>query len=367
MIEFLNLKKAYADLDSEIKHCLADVFDSGWYILGKEVDAFEQQFSSYCGTSHAIGTANCLDSLTLIFRAYKEMGLMEDGDEVIVPSNTYIASILSITENNLKPIFVEPDQATFNIAPELIEDSLTEKTKAILIVHLYGRVSYHEEIGRLAKKYGLKIIEDCAQAHGAMQDEKVVGNFGDAAGFSFYPSKNLGGLGDGGAVTTNDDSLAEVIFALRNYGSHKKYNNLYKGMNSRLDEIQAAVLSIKLKYLDQHNLRRIEIADYYLNNIRNEKLLLPVKVENEPMGHVFHLFVLRAEDRLSLKNYLNSNGIGFDIHYPIPPHRQVAFTEMNKASFPVSEKLHDSVLSIPCGLHLADAEVEKVAQVINDF
>ena len=367
MIEFLNLKKINLDTSNEVKDAVLRVLDSGWYILGKEVEEFESQFSSFCGVKHTIGTANCLDALTLIFRAYKELGVMKDGDEVLVPSNTYIATILSITENNLVPVLVEPDPQTCNIDPLAVEKAITPKTKGMLIVHLYGRVAYSEEIKTLAQDHGLKIVEDCAQSHGAQLDGKMAGNFGDAAGFSFYPSKNLGAMGDGGAVTTNDDDLASAISALRNYGSHIKYNNIYKGLNSRLDEIQAAILKVKLKYLNDQNRRRIEIADYYLSNIRNDRLILPEKIHGEPLGHVFHLFVVQTDERMALQNHLQKAGVGFDFHYPIAPHRQIAFKEWKDFVFPISEKLHQTVLSIPCGIHLSEDEVVGVTKALNEF
>ena len=272
MIDFLNLNKINEVTSQAVSDSALRVLNSGWYILGKEVSDFEEKFSSYCGVNYTIGTANCLDALTLIFRAYKELNVINYGDEVLVPSNTYIASILSIAENGLVPTFVEPDINSYNINPELIEEKITSKTKAILIVHLYGQVAYSKKISKIAKKYNLKIIEDCAQSHGATLNGVKSGNFGDAAGFSFYPSKNLGAFGDAGAITTNDKNLSETVRALGNYGSHIKYQNLFKGLNSRLDEIQAAILSVKLDYLDDQNKRRVEIAEYYLNNIRNEKV-----------------------------------------------------------------------------------------------
>jgi len=340
---------------------------SGWYILGEKVMTFENEFSNYCDVQETIGTANCLDALTLIFRAYKEMGLMKDGDEVLVPSNTYIASILSITENNLIPIFVEPNIYSYNIDKNLIEEKISEKTKAIMIVHLYGQVAYNENIGKIAKKYNLKLIEDSAQAHGAQLNGIKTGNFGDASGFSFYPSKNLGCLGDGGAVTTNDPKLAETIRALRNYGSIVKYENKYKGVNSRLDELQAAILSVKLKYLDKENTRRIEIANYYFDNIKNDKIVLPAKFNTNLLSHIYHLFVIRTKDRNHLKEYLMENGIGSDIHYPIPPHKQMAYKEWSNHSYPISEEIHDTVLSIPAGLHLSDGDIEKITGMLNRY
>ena len=367
MISFLELKQINRLRMNEIIDEISDVVKSGWYILGDRVKTFEMQFSEYCGVKETVGVANGLDALTLILRGYKEMGLMKDGDEVLVPSNTYIASILSITENKLVPILVEPNINSFNIDENLIEEKISKKSKAIMIVHLYGQVAYTEEIGAIAQKYNLKIIEDSAQAHGAQLNGVKTGNFGDASGFSFYPSKNLGALGDAGAVTTNDTELADTIRALRNYGSHVKYQNKYKGVNSRLDELQAAILSVKLKYLDQENQRRIEIADYYCNNIKNEKIILPVKYHSDPLSHVYHLFVIRTKDRNHLKEYLKESGIGSDIHYPIPPHKQIAFKEWGKHSYPISEEIHKTVLSIPAGLHLSDVDVERITEVINSY
>ncbi|MBC8485555.1 MAG: DegT/DnrJ/EryC1/StrS family aminotransferase [Bacteroidetes bacterium] len=367
MIPFLDLKKVINPNAKEILETVTNVINGGWYILGNKVKTFEMQFSEFCGVKETVGVANGLDALTLILRGYKEMGLMKDGDEVLVPSNTYIASILSITENKLVPILVEPNINSFNIDENSIEEKISKKSKAIMIVHLYGQVAYTEEIGTIAQKYNLKIIEDSAQAHGAQLNGVKTGNFGDASGFSFYPSKNLGALGDAGAVTTNDTELADTIRALRNYGSHVKYQNKYKGVNSRLDELQAAILSVKLKYLDQENQRRIEIADYYCNNIKNEKIILPVKYHSDPLSHVYHLFVIRTKDRNHLKEYLMENEIGSDIHYPIPPHKQLAFKEWGKHSYPISEEIHETVLSIPAGLHLSDADVEKTTEVLNRY
>jgi len=367
MIPYLDLKSTDKPISNEILEAISDVVRSGWYILGEKVKLFEDEFSSYCCVKETIGTANGLDALTLIFRAYKEMGLMKDGDEVLVPSNTYIASILSISENNLVPILVEPDIESYNIDENLIEEKITEKTKAIMIVHLYGQVAFTDKIGEIAKKFNLKIIEDSAQAHGAELNGMKTGNFGNASGFSFYPSKNLGCLGDGGAVTTNDPKLAETIRALRNYGSHIKYENKYKGVNSRLDEIQAAILSVKLKYLDKENQRRIEIAKYYKENIKNEKIILPVKYHPDPLSHVYHLFVIRTKDRKHLKEYLFENGISSDIHYPIPPNKQLAFSEWSDHSYPISEEIHKTILSIPSGMHLSDEDVEKILTVLNQY
>jgi dTDP-4-amino-4,6-dideoxygalactose transaminase len=367
MIPFLDLGKSQESVTEELTQAVQEVIDSGWYILGEKVNAFENEFSTYCGVKHTIGTANGLDALTLIFRAYMELGLLKERDEVLVPANTYIASILSVTENNLIPVFVEPQLATYNIDEDLIEERITEKTKAILIVHLYGQVACPEKIRTIAQKYDLKIVEDCAQSHGASLGNVKTGNMGDAGAFSFYPSKNLGALGDAGAVTTNDSQLAETIKALRNYGSHVKYENRYKGLNSRLDEIQAAILSVKLKYLDRDNQRRIQVADYYLQNISNENLILPHRYADDRQSHVYHLFAARTPDRHKLKEYLAGEGIGSDIHYPIPPHKQNALSEFRNCHLPIAEKIHETILSIPSGLHLSDGDVERIVDVLQLF
>ncbi|NOR68338.1 MAG: aminotransferase class V-fold PLP-dependent enzyme [Methylomarinum sp.] len=344
---FLDLKAINQAYTNELEQAFDQVLHSGWYIQGEECIAFEQEFSAYCGTKHCIGVANGLDALTLIIRAYKEMGIMQEGDEIIVPANTYIASILAVSENRLIPVLVEPDIATYNLDPALIEAKITQKTKAIMVVHLYGQVAAMNEINALARKYNLKVIEDSAQAHGAEYQGKRAGNLGDASGFSFYPGKNLGALGDGGAVTTNDTTLAEIIRALGNYGSKQKYENQYQGINSRLDEVQAALLRVKLRYLDQEIQKRRAIANYYLENIRSENITLPV-VSNEE-SHVWHLFVIRVKNRDKLQEHLSDNGIQTMIHYPIPAHKQVAYKEWNNLTFPVTEQIHDEVLSLPVG------------------
>ena len=367
MISFLDLKKLFNLNKDEIIEKVIDVTNSGWYILGDHVIRFEEDFSNYCGVKNTVGTANGLDALTLIFRAYKEMGFMQDGDEVLVPSNTYIASILSITENNLKPILIEPEIDYYNIDENKIQNTINSRTKAIMVVHLYGQVAYTEKIYNIAKKHNLKIIEDSAQAHGAEINGKKVGNLGDASGFSFYPSKNLGALGDAGAVTTNDDDLTETIRALRNYGSHVKYENKYKGVNSRLDEIQAAILSVKLKYLDKQNSRRIEIANYYSENINNKRIKLPKVKYNDPLSHVYHLFVIRTLKRQNLISHLESNNIGWFIHYPIPPHKQMAYKEWENQQYPISEDIHNTVLSIPNAPYLSNNDIRKIVRVINEF
>lgn len=371
MIKFLDLQKVNLQYQKEIEDNLIRTFRSGWYILGNEVEEFEEKFSSFCGVKHTIGVANGLDALVLIIRAYKELGIMKDDDEVIVPANTYIASILAVSHNNLKPIFAEPDINTFNIDAKKIEKLITNKTKAIMTVHLYGRVANIDEINKIAKKYNLKLIEDSAQAHGAIYNGKRTGNLGDAAGFSFYPGKNLGAVGDGGAITTNNEELATVIRSLRNYGSKEKYYNNLKGYNSRLDEIQAAVLTVKLKYLDNENQKRREIAQYYCDKINNEKIILPNNLFNnsiaESVDHVWHLFVVRAEERNQLQKYLLDKGIQTVIHYPVPPHKQLAYKENNSLSLPIADKIHNEVLSLPISPTLNTKEVEYIVRIINSF
>ncbi len=365
MISFLDLKKINSQYQSELKEAFQRVLESGWYILGEEVALFENEFAKYCGVKHCVGVANGLDALTLIFRAYKEMGKIRDGDEVIVPANTYIASILSITENNLTPIFVEPDINTYNIDVKRIEENITFKTKAILPVHLYGQAVEMDFINTLAKKYGLIVIEDSAQAHGAIYKGKKAGAFGNASGFSFYPGKNLGALGDAGAVTTDDDRLAEVLRSIRNYGSYKKYENQYKGINSRLDELQATFLRVKLKYLDRDNENRRNVAYYYLNNIKNPKIILP-KVK-DVFSHVWHLFVVRCKERNKFMEYLSKNDIQTLVHYPIPPHKQMAYLEWNKNDLPITELIHREVVSLPISPVIDSDETDKIVDVINKY
>ncbi len=349
-----------------IEKKLIEVFRSGWYLMGKEVENFENNLAKYIGAQHAIGVANGLDALRLIFRAYIEMGIMKAGDEVLVPANTYIASILALSDNGLVPVFVEPDLNTYNIDLSKIEEKITDRTKAILIVHLYGRVVFSEELYALSEKYNLKIVEDNAQAIGALWKDKKTGNLGDAAGFSFYPGKNLGALGDGGAITTNNEELAATIRALANYGSNQKYINIYKGLNSRLDEIQAAILDVKLPHIDVENASRRKVALQYNAKIKNPKLTLPEIPENNA-EHVWHLYVIRCVDRNELQSYLTENGIQTIIHYPIPPHRQKAYKEMNHLSFPISEQIHEEVLSLPISSILTEQEVVRVIELLNKF
>lgn len=361
MIKFLDLHKINERFREQIDTKIKEVLDSGWYLFGKEDDNFEKNFAQYCGTKHCIGCANGLDALTLIIRA---MGF-KHGDEIIVPANTYIASILAITENGCTPVLVEPDIKTYNINPDLIEEKITPNTKAIMVVHLYGQAVEMEKIWQLAQKYNLKVIEDSAQAHGAIYQGKRTGNLGDASGFSFYPGKNLGCLGDGGCVTTNDAELAQKIRAIRNYGSHIKYHNIYKGINSRLDEIQAAVLDVKLKCLDDDNNKRREIAKYYLANIKNPNIILPQTYDKQ--AHVWHIFAIRTKDRNRLQEYLKDNGIQTLIHYPIPPHKQECYKEWNNLSFPITEKIHNEILSLPISPVMTLEEAKETVKVINEY
>lgn len=363
MIPFLDLKQINLQHKNEIEEAMKRVLESGWYVLGKEVTEFEEKFAAYCGTKYAVGVANGLDALILILRAYG----IRQGDEVIVPANTYIASILAISANGATPILVEPQVETFNINPQQIEEKISSKTKAIMAVHLCGQAANMDAINKIAKKYNLKVIEDAAQAHGAIYNEKRTGNLGDAAGFSFYPGKNLGALGDGGAITTNDSVLVEKIRALRNYGSHVKYENLFKGMNSRLDELQAAILNIKLDHLDKQNEHRRQVAEYYLNNIKNPKIELPVVDNGDRKSHVWHLFIIKTENRARLQQFLQENGVQTMIHYPIPPHKQEAYQEWRDVSYPITENIHEQVLSLPISPVISMEEVEKVVEKINQY
>ncbi len=365
MIKFLDLEKVTASHGEEINEAVTRVVNSGWYLQGKENEKFEKDFADYIGTEHCVGCANGLDALIWIFRAYVEMGVMKPGDEVIVPANTYIASILAISENGLVPVLVEPDINTYQIDPEKIEATITPRTKAILIVHLYGQCAYTEKIGELCKKYNLKLIEDNAQAHGCRFDGKRTGSLGDAAGHSFYPGKNLGALGDAGAVTTNDSELAKVIRAVANYGSAKKYVFKYTGRNSRLDEIQAAVLDVKLMHLDDDNERRKQIAEMYINRITNPAVITPKVADRD--AHVFHIFPIRTEKRDELQKYLTEHGVQTNIHYPIAPHKQECYRDWNSWSFPITEKIHAEELSLPISPVLTDEEVNEVIRLINEW
>lgn len=365
MINFLDLKAVNSQYQAELKEACARVIDSGWYIMGNELAKFEMEFANYCGTKHAIGVANGLDALILVLRAWKELGKLNSGDEVIVQANTYIASILAITENDLTPVLVEPNILTYNLDSEAVRAAITPRTKVILPVHLYGQLSPMPELMAIAAEHNLLVLEDCAQAHGAEIDGKLAGNWGDAAGFSFYPGKNLGALGDAGAITTNDDELAHALKALRNYGSHKKYENLYKGVNSRLDEIQAAMLRVKLPYLEGETQRRQQIAKMYREGIKNPLLVLP-NVSAEEL-HVWHLFVVRCEKREQLQAWLTQQGVQTLIHYPIPPHKQKAYRELISLSLPLTEVLHREVLSLPLDPAMSDEAISSVIDTVNGF
>jgi dTDP-4-amino-4,6-dideoxygalactose transaminase len=363
MIPFLDLKAVNAQYRDELKAACSRVIDSGWYIAGKEREKFEQNFSRYCGTKHCIGVGNGLDALILTLRAWLEMGKLKEGDEVIVPANTYIASVLAISANNLKPVLVEPDINTYNLCPERTLKAITPNTKVILAVHLYGHLADMPALMQIAKEHKLLVLEDSAQSHGAQIDGKKAGAWGDASGFSFYPGKNLGALGDGGAITTNDDELADTLRALRNYGSHEKYKNIYKGVNSRLDEIQAAMLDVKLKHLDNDTNKRRDIAHRYLTEIKNENIILPNALVRD--SHAWHVFVIRCEKRAELQQYLLDNDIQTLIHYPIPPHKQQAYSEFKELNLPITEKIHNEILSLPISQIMTDADVTEVIAKLN--
>lgn len=366
MIPFLSLKDVTALYEAEINEAVARVVKSGWYLQGPENEEFEKNYSQFIGTKYTIGCANGLDALIWIFRAYIEMGVMKPGDEVIVPANTYIATILAITENGLVPVLVEPDINTLQIDDSLIEEAITPRTRAITIVHLYGRLAWTEKIAHLCKKHNLKLIEDNAQAHGCQTpDGRVTGSLGDAAGHSFYPGKNLGALGDGGAVTTNDSELARVVRTLANYGSSKKYVFDYTGRNSRLDEIQAAVLNVKLRHLADANNARRAIAARYIKGIKNPLIAMPVTLPAEQ--NVFHLFPVLCERRDELQAYLQENGVQTIIHYPIPPHKQACYKEWNDVSLPITEAIHARELSLPIGPAISIEDADKVVEIINNF
>ncbi len=366
MIPFLDLHTVNARFEAEFKNGFQEFLDSGYYILGNQVTRFENMFADYCSTKHCIGVANGLDALRLILEGYKYLGNIKEGDEVIVASNTFIATIIAIKQAGLTPVLVEADTATFNFDLEKLPSYISPKTKAIMPVHLYGQLANMEVINTLAKNHDLLVIEDAAQAHGAENfRNKKAGNLGDAAGFSFYPSKNLGALGDGGAVTTNNDALAKAIKMFRNYGTSTKYVNEVLGLNSRLDEIQAAFLSIKLAHLDADNARRRKIANQYLSGITNEKITLPIY--KGTVDHVFHLFVVQVADRASFIAHLTEHKVGHLIHYPIAPHQQKALPELHHLSFPVAEELHNQVVSIPMSPVMTEAQVSKVIAVLNSY
>ena len=368
MIKFLDLQLINQQHAEELKKAATEVIDSGWYLLGERVKQFEVNLANYVGVKHAIGVGNGLDALRLILKGYIEIGQMKEGDEIIVPANTYIATILAITDNKLKPILVEPDINTYNLDISQVERHISSKTKAILLVHLYGKVCWSNELENIAKKYDLKIIEDNAQAIGAMWNTKKTGSLGDAAGFSFYPGKNLGALGDAGAITTNDHNLAEVTRALGNYGSKQKYINEYRGLNSRLDEIQASFLNIKLKYIDTENQQRRKVAEYYLKNIKNSNLILPFdnsKPISQNLEHVWHLFVIRTKNRDQLQKYLLKNNVQTLIHYPIPPHKQKAFKDWSNLNLPVTEKIHNEALSLPISNIIEEKYCDIIIELLN--
>ncbi len=365
MVKYLDLQRITAKYAEEIHQAVARVTDSGWYLQGEENKRFEQHYAEYIGTRHCIGVANGLDALIWILRAYIEMGIMHPGDEVLVPANTYIASILAITENGLKPVLIEPRLSSYQIDEDLIEHHITERSKALMIVHLYGQCAYSDKIKALCLRYGLKLIEDNAQAHGCLYRGRKTGSLGDAAGHSFYPGKNLGAFGDGGAVTTDDEELAKVVRTLANYGSEKKYVFRYTGRNSRLDEIQAAVLDVKLRYLDQDIELRKQVAARYLQEIRHREIQLPVVTDRDQ--HVYHIFPVRCSRRDALQSYLESRGIQTLIHYPIPPHKQACYAEWNNLSLPVTEQIHREELSLPLSPVMTGEEIDQVIDAVNSF
>ena len=365
MVKLLDLQAITAMHGDEYKKAVDRVIDSGWFLQGKENNQFEADYAKYIGTDHCIAVANGLDALYLLMRGYKEMGFMRDGDEIIVPANTYIATIISITRNNLVPVLVEPTWDNLEIDIDKIESAVTPKTKGVMIVHLYGRVAYNEKLGNICKKHGLKLMEDCAQSHGCAWNGVKTGALGDAAAHSFYPGKNLGAFGDAGAVTTNDAGLASVIRALANYGSQKKYVFKYIGLNSRMSELDAAVLDVKLKYLDEDNAQRQKLAAYYYENIDNPLITLPARIADE--NNVYHQFPILCERRDELQEYLKENGIQTLIHYPIPPHKQECYKEWNERSYPISERIHAQELSIPMNQVVSKKEAEEVVRVLNAF
>jgi dTDP-4-amino-4,6-dideoxygalactose transaminase len=370
MIPFLDLKSTNQKYREHLISAATRVIDSGWYILGREVKAFEQEFANYCGTNHCVGVANGLDALTLTLRAWKELKKLQDYDEVIVPANTYIASILAITENRLKPVFVEPDELNFNLCPDQVRAAITPKTKAIVVVHLYGQLAPMKELMTIADKHQLLVLEDSAQAHGAMMDGQRAGNWGHASGFSFYPGKNLGALGDAGAMTTNDPELAQTVRALANYGSQKKYENLYQGLNSRLDEMQAAFLRIKLLDLDREIRKRQEIAVAYAQGIDNSLIRTPISrdITWQTSGHhAFHLFVVRVKQRAAFQAHLQAAGIETLIHYPIPPHHQQAYKEYSGLKLPLTEAIHREVVSLPIDPSMTDEHIRQVISACNNY
>lgn len=373
MINFLDLGSLNSLHSKELKKTIAEVIDSGFYINGKNVDEFEKDLCSFVGTNYSVGVGNGYDALRLIFKAYIELGVLSVGDEVIVPAHTFIASVLAITENGLKPILIEPDESTYNINIEKLKLSITKKTKAILLVHLYGRICWNDELKKLSSENNIIIIEDNAQAIGAQLNNKFSGSFGHSSAFSFYPGKNLGALGDAGAVATNDETLYNVIKSISNYGGIVKYNYDYKGLNSRMDEIQAAILKIKLKFIENENNRRREIAKIYCENIKNDKIVMPINVDSNffnsilRLSHVWHLFVVRTKNRDEFQNFLFENNIQTLIHYPIPIHKQNCYPELNSLHLPISESISNEILSLPISPVLSDSDALKIAEIINKF
>ncbi|MEO8238060.1 MAG: DegT/DnrJ/EryC1/StrS family aminotransferase [Flavobacterium sp.] len=371
MIKFLDLKKINEPYEAAFQEKLKSVLDNGWYILGKEVEMFEKAFAEYCNSKYCIGVGNGFDALVLIFKGYIQLGKLQKGDEVIVPANTYIASILAILEADLVPVLVEPKLETYNIDPDLVKSKITSKTKTILVVHLYGQLAEMDKINTIANQYNLLVVEDAAQSHGAVNNQQLtINNQQSSVAYSFYPGKNLGALGDGGAVTTNDSELARTIQSLRNYGSEAKYHNEYIGVNSRLDELQAAFLNLKLANLNADNEKRRAIAKRYLSEIKSAKIILPtvsLEATKQSNNHVFHLFVIRTENRDELQSYLLENGIQTMIHYPIPPHKQKAFPDWNDLSFPITEKIHNEILSLPISPVMTDDEVGFIIEVLNKY
>jgi dTDP-4-amino-4,6-dideoxygalactose transaminase len=370
MISFLDLKAINQQYRNEMIEAAIRVIDSGWYVLGQEVKAFENEFAAYCGVQHCVGLANGLDALVLTLRAWKEMGKLKEGDEIIVPANTYIASLLAITENRLTPVLVEPDEYSYNLCPDKVRNAITSKTKAILAVHLYGQLAPMNALMAIADEYKLLVLEDSAQAHGARKDGKSAGNWGHASGFSFYPGKNLGALGDAGAMTTNDPELAQTVRALGNYGSHKKYENIYQGINSRLDELQAALLRTKLPHLESETRMRQKIALAYAHGITNPLLRMPIPLNatlHTLEHHVFHLFVIRVKQRTTFQAYLKSAGVDTLIHYPIPPHQQQAYENLKELNLPITEVIHQEVVSLPMGPTMNMVEVQQVVDICNAY
>ncbi len=364
-VPFLSLRDVNACYGDELKTAAARVIDSGWYVMGDELAAFEREFAAYCGVAHALGVGNGLDALALILRGYKEMGRLRDGDEVIVPGNTFIATFLAVTANQLVPVPVEPDPSTFNIDPSHVEAALSPRTRAIMPVHLYGQLADMDALADIVRRRGLLLIEDAAQAHGASRGGRRAGAFGDAAGFSFFPAKNLGALGDGGAVVTADDELAARVAALRNYGSEAKYHHLYQGLNSRLDEMQAALLRVKLGHLDDETARRRHVARRYREGIRHPQILLPT-VQTED-AHAWHLFVVRSARRDALKEHLAAHGVQSQVHYPVPAHRQPAYPSLHGIELPLTDRLHREVLSLPISPVMSEAAIARVIDACNAF